>query len=347
MSRPRVKRARYADSTLTLQDGTEQSLTQRAKDLNIRPLLRGPVVKSGNLRLETEDQQTLNSLDTELANLDWSAVQQAGSERTLGRLWLPLLEKLLLCNAAFTLSCDRKDMPVPFELVPYGSRPKPDFLVSALLYHTLEGGTQLPLVSVGNKGGPSGTCIDAALPQDTCVAYAVALYWAAIGFPIQEVGVLTASAEGGVVTQFFVNYWSDEVEEHSLDEDLSAVTTPASRSGEAISGPSEDIAAEALAWFIDPFDPSDRQTLVRFWFLLQKQAVQMHGWFLHMEKQRRHFVMKVAAEPKDDDGEDEGPEERARARTLTEAEIVSELRGKIWSKNMLLSRLTSVAEPAL
>ncbi|KAI8820400.1 uncharacterized protein EV422DRAFT_506649 [Fimicolochytrium jonesii] len=60
--------------------------------------------------------------------------------------------------------------------------------------------------------------IDAAMPQDVATTYPTAHTWAVLGKNIEDIAVLCASTEQGLVTQFFCTFFSDPVEEEPAGE---------------------------------------------------------------------------------------------------------------------------------
>ncbi|KAI9005186.1 hypothetical protein BC832DRAFT_474552 [Gaertneriomyces semiglobifer] len=173
---------------------------------------------------------------------------------------------------------DRKDIMLPRELAVFFSKPTPDWICYIPFLERADYGlkTAVPVFTIGNKGGPNGTTIDSALPQDACTTYGIANAWASWGVPLEEVCVLSASTEQGVVTQFFS-------EPKMVDPYTPAVPssreTPVSSAESSVLDPTlfaqriEGLEQEPsrcrhlvfmpLSKKLDPTDPDDRRELAR------------------------------------------------------------------------------------
>ncbi|KAI8817326.1 uncharacterized protein EV422DRAFT_232653 [Fimicolochytrium jonesii] len=321
--------------------------------LNALPWARRPALSeifraftAPNLLLNDNGQQFESCFD----KIRWDRVLLASSERQLEDMWLPSLEYIFPSDI-YAVRNDRTDILVPRDLAIGFSKPKPDYIVysepGALPNICYGYDCAIPLFSIGNKGGPNGITIDAAIPQDVATTYATAHTWAVLGKNIDDIAVLSASTEQGLVTQFFCTFFSDPVEdEPATPAEVTAATTPARSPTELSETPVSHAALAAalgsptqqrrqggllrhlimipLTKKMDPTDPGERMTLVRLFAEAGGIVKQQIQWFVDQNAAPTLFKIRAAAEPREENGHDDDGEEGLLRReyTLTEEEMV-------------------------
>ncbi|KAJ3402359.1 hypothetical protein HDV05_008559, partial [Chytridiales sp. JEL 0842] len=302
--------------------------------LHNRHLLRSVFercVDPRNLFSEAEID-TSSTMEAKLASIDWAQGLRARSERYLENTWLPILEWLFKLPietsytskpVKITIGYDRNTLLLPRDLAVYYSKPKPDFITyfGSELDYAIEGtSTLVPLFSVGNKGGPSGSTIDAARPQDMCVTYSIANAYAVWGMPLDDICVLSASTEQGLVTQFFATIFSDP----KPFKDYPIRNIDSSNPATPIDSTVEDMTANfqlmthndpdhkrpdhkrhliniPVSRKLDPTDPDDRKKISDLYILMRNEAIKVIEWFLDADRTKIVWTMKAAAEPGEDD----------------------------------------------
>ncbi|KAJ3283903.1 hypothetical protein HK104_010176 [Borealophlyctis nickersoniae] len=241
----------------------------------------------------------LQNLKNHFTNLDWAKVQETDSKRHLENILIHVLEETLLLPELDT-SIDL-NIKLPGDLAPYFSKPKPIFILYGPLHETIYGGTasrpELPLFTMGIQGGPAGTTIDCALPQDTCTTYTMAHAWAVFGMPAEEVAILSAGTEGGLVTQFFLTYFSDVKDVKDDPYPFRAPTLPSPQYRHLITLP--------ISKKLDPSDPDDLDIFARMLGGVRRYVHSRYRWFLNAQAKRVLWRMRGPPEPQGDDDDDD------------------------------------------
>ncbi|KAJ3039992.1 hypothetical protein HDV00_011547 [Rhizophlyctis rosea] len=284
------------------------------------------------------------------SSLDWKRVMKASTERDVEEFWLSVLDDHAVSLGLDTRK-DRIDILLPHDFAICFSKPKPDFIAylpAKELDNALYGFVNaIPIFTIGNKGGPKGVTIDAALPQDTSTTYAMAYVWKALGVPLDDVYVLSASTENGILTQFFVTFFSNSQQTESFTPAAMASTTssPAQQSTPSSpTGGTSGVSASALAQALTtssvrlvrhlvvipitkklvPSDLVERVEMSRMYQVLGKHVAMQVAWFKEQDRLKGLWQLRAAAElpTPEEDEEDEYKSDLSRSETLTEEKTV-------------------------
>ncbi|KAJ3280023.1 hypothetical protein HK104_000987, partial [Borealophlyctis nickersoniae] len=322
-----------------------------------------------------DDRELYDELERKFQNIPWNEALRAASERDLEDLWLPIVNELFASlpiprqdgtvqNMRLLIRKDRSDILLPRDVAIYFSKPKPDWIAYiADLENAVLGSTlAVPLTTIGNKGGPHGTTIDAAMPQDACTTYCIAHSYALWGMPLDDICVVSASTEHGVVAQFFVTFFSDAEETDAFTPAaISAAQTPRTpTTPHPPTSTSPDLDPSTLAKRLlaaqplrvrtrhlimmplskklDPTDPDDRSEMAKMYLVMRRTAIVRVQWFLEASRNKSLWQMKAAAEPVEEPEDGDEGDSRARIEReeiLTEDEIVQVIKQVYWPEETL------------
>ncbi|KAJ3046425.1 hypothetical protein HK097_000870 [Rhizophlyctis rosea] len=305
--------------------------------------------------LNDEDSAVARAIHEKFSNINYKEAMSVESERTLEEKWLPAVE-VPLKALQLRIIKDKTDLKLPVEFCVGFSKPNPNliaYMSSRAVNHAFSSfDYALPVTTIGNKGGPKSTTIDAALPQDACTLHAMVYAWAAFGMPLDEICVVSAHTEHGIVTQFYVSFLSDE---HEVVPFTPAVT-PATLHTAGDTGSSSSVGvppipvAQAqqkvkegekekdeqtrgrhmimlpLSKKLDPMDPEDRNVLARMYGVMLNHVAEVVAWFSAKDKDKELWCLQAGAGPKDEGGEwnEEFEADLLRSDTLSEEDEVVE-----------------------